>query len=243
MITSTRVLNARLRIVALLGLLPLSASASINFYLNEEAMDNAIAATSLTLLGRETFSSVGLNESGITSGSIIAPGVPAGDDFPNGSNPTLGLTFQTNSMGSNPATPSPGGVIYAYGPNEAGGKTFITPDLMTQSLDVFVDPPAYRGMALALSFAVAIDSGSSVIIKVFDNNNNLLSTQTYSSAGLERVGIVSSDEALFRINIDASSGSADIADVALYVVPEPATTALFVSVFAFAFLAWRQRRK
>jgi hypothetical protein len=187
---------------------------------NENPFREAAAAAELMLLGRESFPSVGAEESGSTPGSLLAPGVQAGPLFPSGSNGTLGLLFQTNSLGDNPSAPSAGGTIFAVGPTADEVRAWIGPNLSTDSLDVFVDPPAYRARAQAMSFAVRTTAGAPVTVRLYDNENTLLASETFNSGNLERIGVLSSSQHLFRVNIHAPGGYLDVASIDLYVSGE-----------------------
>ncbi len=221
-------IRIRARASALAGVMLLLATfragAEVTFYAgtdeNENAFQQAAAAAELTLLGRESFPSVGEGQSGGTPGSLLAPGVPAGPLFPSGSNGTLGLLFQTNSLGGNPSSPSAGGTIFAVGPTSEEARTWIGPNLSTNSLDVFVDPPAYRSRARAMSFSVRTTAGAPVTVRLYDNDNTLLASETFNSGNLERIGVLSSSQHLFRVNVHAPGGYLDIADIDLYVSGE-----------------------
>ena len=200
---------------------PARVHAEISFYSSpgesETTFLQAIAGAELTLLGRESFPSVGSEQSGGTPGALLAPGVAAGSLFPTGSDTTLGLLFQTNSLGSNPSAPSPGGTLFAVGPTSESQRTWIGPNLASDSLDVIVDPPGYRGLSRAFSFAVRTTGGSSVAVRLYDNENTLLASVNFSSADLGRIGILSTNNALFRINMHAPGGYLDVAALDLYV--------------------------
>ncbi len=200
------------------------AGADVSFFASadesESAFQQAAAVAELTVLGRESFPAVGEGQSGSTPGPLLAPGVPSGPLFPSGSNVTLGLLFQTNVLGGNPSTPSAGGTIFAVGPTAEEARAWIGPNLSTNSLDVFVDPPAYRARAGAMSFAVRTTAGAPVTVRLYDNENTLLASETFNSGDLERIGILSSSQHLFRVNIHASGGYLDIAQIDLYVSGE-----------------------
>ena len=232
-------------VLALCTFLPSAYAASPAIFAIANAADedtflDSIATAGLNFIGRESFPSVGEGMFGTTPAAQVAPGVPAGPLFPTGTNPALGLFFQTNSLGGNPATLSPGGQLYAVGPLPADNRAWLGPDLSSNSLDIIIDPPAYRGQIQAFSFAVATTAGSPVVVRLYDNENNLQGSEILAVEESMRIGIVLSGDSLFRVNVWAPSGFVDVGQLDLYAIPEPATAA-FISALA-AFWIVRRRR-
>lgn len=202
---------------------------------------DAVDAAELSFIGRESFPSLSEGVAGTTPGAQVAPGVPAGTLFPSGSNTSLGLFFQTNSLGGNPAALSPGGTLYATGPFPGDGRAWLGPNLASNSLDIIVDPPAYRGQIHAVSFAVTTTGGSPVVVRLYDNENNLQGSETLTVSDSSRTGIVLTGEPIFRVNVWAPTGFVDVGDLDLYAIPEPAAAALFAALAALWAVDRRRR--
>ncbi|MCC5808381.1 MAG: hypothetical protein JJU00_18785 [Opitutales bacterium] len=205
----------------------------------EAQFADAVDAAELVFIGRESFPSLGEGTSGTTTGAQLAPGVPAGTLFPSGSNTSLGLFFQTNSLGGNPAALNPGGTLYATGPFPGDSRAWLGPNLASNSLDIIVDPPAYRGQIHAFSFAVATTGGSPVVVRLYDSENNLQGSETLTLGDSSRTGIVLTGEPMFRVNVWAPTGFVDVGDLDLYAIPEPAAAALLAALAAL----WAIRRR
>ncbi len=201
----------------------------------------AVEAADQRFIGREAFPSLGEGVAGTTPGAQLAPGVPAGTLFPSGSNATLGLFFQSNALGGSPSTLSPGGTLYATGPFPGEDRAWLGPNLATNSLDIIIDPPAYRGQVNAFSFAVATTGGSPVVVRLYDNENTLRGSETFTIGDTTRLGIVLTGEPLFRVNVWAPTGFFDVGELDVYAIPEPAAAALTAALAALWFTL-RQRR-
>lgn len=198
-----------------------------------------VDAADLGFIGREAFPSLSEGVNGATPGAQVAPGIAAGMLFPSGTSIALGLFFQTNSLGASPATLSPGGTLYAAGPLPGDGRAWLGPDLASNSLDIIIDPPAYRGQIRALSFAVAATGGSDVVVRLYDNENNLRGSETLAVTDPARLGIILTGESLFRVNVWAPTGFVDVGELDVYAIPEPAAAALLAALGAL----WCFRRR
>lgn len=207
---------------------------------NGEAFDTAIASIGFNFLGSESFSGIGFGQSGVTPGSLIAPGVPAGPFFPNGTSIPLGLLIQTNASGASPVTPNPGSTLYASGPVTPGGYPWLGPNLASESMDLIIDPPDHRGEARALAFNANTTNGSDLVVKVYDTANSLVAQQVFAQPDMQRFGLIASGGPLFRVNLFAPSGFLDVAEIDLYVVPEPALSAFLIGLASLLLL--RRRR-
>jgi hypothetical protein len=230
---------------ALLSLPSAQCASSVILDLSESFEEaqfiDAVNAAELVFIGRESFPSLGEGAFGTTPGAQLAPGVPAGSLFPTGSNIALGLFFQTNSLGGSPSGLSPGGTLFATGPVPGFEPAWLGHNLSSDSLDIIVDPSAYRGQIHAFSFAVATTGESPVVVRLYDNENTLQASETLSVSNAMLVGIFLTDEPIFRINVWAPTGFVDVGELALYAIPEPATTALLTALAAFCFARWRRR--
>jgi len=209
---------------------------------DSSGFSSTIASIGYTYLGRESFDSIGLGQSGLTPDYFLAPGVASGAFFPAGTSALLGIMFQTNSNGGDATAPSPGGRLYATGPFQAGDPGWLGPDLSSDSLDVFIDPPGHQGDIRSIAFDVNVSAGATFSVKVFDNSNSLVSEQIFPDPGLNRVAIVAApDLPLFRINLHAETGFFDVGEVELYAVPEPAAVGVLVSLVVLGTAALRRR--
>ena len=201
-----------------------------------------VDAADFGFIGREAFPSLDEGVTGTTPGAQVAPGVPAGTLFPSGTSIALGLFFQTNSLGGSPAALSPGGTLYAAGPLPGDDRAWLGPNLASNSLDIVIDPPAYRGQIHAFSFAVATTGGSDVVVRLYDNENNLRGSETLAVTDPARLGIVLAAEPLFRVNVWAPTGFVDVGELDLYAIPEPAAAGLLAALLA-ALWCFRRRAR
>jgi hypothetical protein len=206
-----------------------------------ETFEDAVASAGLVFLGRESFADVGVGQAGITPTGLLAPELPAEPLFPNGTLALLGLLFQTNEDGEDVAAPNLGDVLYATGPIITGERTYLGPNVASDSLDIFIDPPSFRGQTFGFAFTATTTPGSTLQVKVLDNNNTVISSMSFTDVVDQRIGIISSADPLFRINIFATDGFFDVAELDVYVVPEPAATVLLVSMALMGVVLIRRR--
>ena len=86
-----------------------STEASAITFANAAAFNAQVTADSLAFLGKEDFESSTLAPNNILAfADPLSPGVPH-NPFPNGTNATMGMTVQSNTLGGNPINPSPAG--------------------------------------------------------------------------------------------------------------------------------------
>ncbi len=200
----------------------------------------------LRFYGVETFSGSTLAADAQTNlgTHILSPGVSAAH-FPGGTDTTLGITIQVNTLGGDPATLSPGGRLFASGPAVGDtGVVRVGPEDARHSLDIIVDPPAFRGQVRAVSFTAFQEGGGNAEVRLYGSDNRLLAIETASHSAPEDAAgygfFAPEGETIFRINYRVPDGYGDVGSLNLYVIPEPATAA---AIFGAAVLLLVFRRR
>ena len=148
------------------------------------------------------------------------------------------MVIQTNADGSHPAAPNPGGRLYASRSSVTGGIAWVGPNLASDGLDLFVDPPGHRGEARALAFVVNTSGGQALVLKVFDNTNAVIAEHTFVGLGHERLAVIATDQSLFRIHLFAPSGFFDVGAIDVYlgtltVIPEATAVVPLAGLLSF----------
>lgn len=206
----------------------------------------ASAVQGFTFLGSEEFAGSILDPSAEQDlgTHTLAPGTSA-PSFPGGADPTLGLTFQSNSLGSLPLTPSPGGSLYASGSAVGGaGMIRIGPEATSHSLDIFFDPPDFRGLVRGVAFTVFQEGGGDAVVRIYNSDNVELASTMVEGLGLEetkRVGLIAPEgETIFRVSYWVPDGYGDVGELELYAIPEPAAYSLALAALSGLFLLRRR---
>lgn len=215
---------------------------------SEQRFKDGLQATGAFSLGIESFGSTTLSfgEGVALSGPVLAPG-EANGPFPQGTSTALGLFLQTNQLGGAPAAPSPHGFLFASGP-DPGAFEFVRvgPDSSSMSLDILVFPPNFAGMVRGLTFRAVIDGGDAAEVRLFDNQNNLLVSETFFGASSSSllIGVLAPpDETFLRVNLWAPAGYGDAGDFEVFAIPELSTGALLMGAgILLASLALRRTR-
>ncbi|MEN1728199.1 MAG: Calx-beta domain-containing protein, partial [Pseudomonadota bacterium] len=208
-------------LLVLLSALPLNALAAVIFFQNDQAgFDAARAGT--TFVGLEDFESSTNNSGGFqTFDDPLLPGVASAPNpwFPNGTNPTMGMTIQSNTLGGNPSMPAPNippgirGLVTAP-PGFLGTPTHqISNSQENESFDMVFGLAGTRAVSFVpLIFDVASsgDSGTATI-RIYDTGNNLIDTLVDTPvAGFTNpttvIGVVATGaDSIGRINVFATS--------------------------------------
>lgn len=200
----------------------------VAFFSNEE---NGVASTSFSqaldanawpLLGMQEIPDPGDFQSVSIPAGTIFPGTMAGPLFPQGLSEALGLTLQTNALGANPTTPSPGGALLVTGaldPEE--GFPAIGPSLANDSLDLILAPPQFGGLVRAVSFPVLLAESAVLQCRIYDNENNLLASNHFP-AGTRWVGLSDVEGTWSRINLHVQGDYADLGILSVHVATGPA---------------------
>lgn len=213
---------------------------------SEEQFDSGVAG--LKFLGSEEFanSTLGATSAADLGTHTLAPGTSV-SNFPGGTDATLGVTFQTNSLGGAPLTPNAGGTLYASGSDVGGtGMIRVGPEDMSHSLDVFIDPPGYRGLVRGVSFVAFQEGGDDAVIRIYNSDNVELGSISVSDLDIQepkRIGVLAPEgETIFRINFWVPSGYGDASNVQVHAIPEPATTGALLAAAALVLAALKRRK-
>lgn len=244
-----RIVWAGAAALAFLAACPAEADVSV-FAVDDAAADmlfsEAMDLEGAVSVGKETFagSTLGADEEVSLSSSLLAPGVASGP-FPNGTTTGLGLYYQTNNLAGNPVTWSPGGSLYATGAG-VGGYGFIRvgSENISDSLDLIIDPAAFRGMVRGITFGAAVAGGEILEVRLFDDQHNLLSLESFGTGESGRLTIAvaaAPESTFFRINLWAPDGWTDAGNIEVFAVPEPAASATVAGVLVLLLL-WIRRR-
>jgi hypothetical protein len=196
------------------------------------------------LLGSEEFAHATVPPGGADIGSaILAPGISV-THFPGGTNPALGITLQTNSLGASPVMLSFGGHLFA---SSADGAVQIGAGSAGDSLDLIFDPSGYRGLVRAVAFDAFQQGPNEARLRVYSSDLTLLADETVSGLGVEgtRIAVLAPEgETIFRVNLWVPGGSwGDVGGIGVYAIPEPAATAGLLALAALALVVLGRRRR
>lgn len=247
--------------VAIAGLSQ-NALAGVTVYTTQTAFNTALSASGLTLMGTEAWNAAG----GVTFlNDPLAPGFANGP-FPTGTPLGMGMTVQSNTLGSSPSTTSPRGanglIWYPAGsagvsgnlqpsdqlsPNNAGDSfdMLFTTVAGTSPRMIDFTPTYYRILSLnntaTLNVQIYDAGGAFVFSELIGNVADCLESayrgfQFTGSTTLGRIN-VSVLTAVGQPALDTASAD----NIRLYgsPVPEPASLA----AFGFGVWAFRQRRR
>jgi microcystin-dependent protein len=171
----------------------------------------------------------------------LAPGVANGA-YPAGTLTGPGVSFQSNTLGSNPGTVSPRGTIGLTIASDGFFGTLtdqISATTAGDSIDLLFNPSAAVDVT-AVSFVPLFFDGAfgspqptdTITVRVYDASDNLLATSMvvgndYTTKG-SFFGVVSNGAApIARINVDASNSDFEGADdVRVYGLPRTASVTL-----------------
>ena len=181
---------------------------------SQDLFETRLAAAGLYFVGREEIPSPGI---GVVESQppALFPGQEALPYFPEGTRAELGITFQTNRLGANATTPSPGDGLTIAGPAVAGQAALLGPSNASNSLDLIIAPPDFQRLLRAVAFDVLADEGATIEVRLYDNVNTLLDTYMFTP-GTSRIGIFTSRNDLVRINIHVASGFFEIGEIDLH---------------------------
>ena len=221
---------------ALLGSSTTSEAGLLSFGNNAAGFNAQVAGDSLPLLGTEDFESSTLASNSIqVFDDSLTPGV-ANSVFPGGTNPALGMTVQSNTLGASPSSTSPrgsSGLVTASAGYLSTPSDQISNNSPGDSFDL-VFSPAVKAVGLSpLFFAQAPTTPTSdpgtIEFEVFSSANVSLGTFSLASVDFSQtdfMGIVATgSDNIGRINLyavgDLYAGADDIRAYAA--VPEPST--------------------
>jgi hypothetical protein len=198
-------------------------------------------------LGSETFESatVGDNQEVALDGPILAPGLANGP-FPEGTDVSLGITLQVNTLGGAPSSLNPGGLLFAIGSDvDNAGFIRVGPENAAHSLDILLEPPGFLGEVTGFRLSVFATTPTGEI-RVYNTNNDLLASQLVTGLGSEarEFGIVApANQVMFRVNFWSDGGWGEAGNLQMYAVPEPSTWLLLLAgVAGMALFGLRSRR-
>ena len=242
-------------LLVLVGAVSPAAHAGVTFFVNNSAGFTA-AATGLTFKGTEAW-----EESTLAGGNIalvsdsLVPGV-ANSVFTTGSLTTVGITAQSNTLGSAAATLSPRGASglataslgYVGTPSDQ-----LSPNSPNDSFDLIMS----SGGAVSLNptyydFTATgpTDKLGTVVIKVYDTSNVLLGTQTMNNVGYNEVpflGMVATGGSqIGRINLwgltNPTNSTAGADNISVF-IPEPSSAVFVLFSGVVGLLFQKQRSK
>ena len=195
-----------------------SSWAGVTFFIDDEAGFNA-AVSGFTFEGTEDWESSNLPPNDCDSfPDPLAPGVPNGP-FPNGTNPDMDMTVQSNTLGGNPTVPSPG---LDLGTCSQGFKGTPTDQVSTVS-NFGVSYDMIFGLSDTIAFSLTpliFDTKSTgdpgtATVRVYDTSNVLIGIVVdIPVAGFTNpttfVGIVATDgDRIARVNVFGTSPGDD----------------------------------
>jgi hypothetical protein len=224
---------------------PVASAALLFFPIEDAAGEQQFlgALRGMSSLGTESFASSTLSGAAEVElqGPTLAPGQPNGP-FVSGTDPFLGITLQVNTLGAAPSVSSPGNTLYASGP-ALTGTVRVGPNLAGHSLDMFLDPPDFRGVVEAFRVTLFADGGTTGEVRVYSQDNTLLGFFSLDGLGLtetKALGIVApAGTSLFRINYWVPDGYGDVSNLELFAIPEPSVAAIAMGLGCLALLSRR----
>jgi hypothetical protein len=217
------------------------AQAGVLFYATSTAFDLAMDAAGHPLFGVEDFEGSTLSApSNQNINDPLTQGVPNGAYS---SGLTQPMRVQTNTLGANPTTPSPGSIMLLVPPGSRNSVSdVVVPASSAVSFDWIMHDPRIRGVGLN---PIILHDGGLANLKVYNQHNQLLGTinTPADAAGTNFIGIQATGrDRIARINFLGLSGFGRAAgDNARLHFPEP-TSAAMLCMGALGFsLSMRKR--
>lgn len=234
------------------------AHAGLNMHTSQGSFNAAVSG--YVFMGLENW------DSGVGSGTVpfndsLLPGVANGP-MPFGTNASMGITVQSNTLGNNPTATSPGGAnglaFYSGGSTSVGG--FIHPsnqggsNLPGSSFDIILSTVGGlvpKGIDLTPIYMRGLSTNNFNIlnVRVYDSNNVFLGSISPSNVQDSQEGRylgfdVTGSTTIGRINIAVDHSNQDMAgadNIRVFgTVPEPAS--VLTMAIGLAALARRRRR-
>ena len=210
------------------------------------------ATLGLQILGTEDFENNTAGAGGFdVFGDPLAPGI-ANARFPSGTLAALGMTVQSNSLGSNPTVPSPhgGSGLQLLAGSFGAATDQVFNNQQQHSFDMLFANPTTSAVSfnpLISSVAGNVTNGTATI-RVFDQSNNLIGqSNNVPVVNFQNpttfIGVVgTAGDLIGRINVDATSAAhvwAGADNVTVAAVPEPSSF-LFLALVVLSIGAWKK---
>jgi len=207
------------------------ATADITWYTDQAEFEAAAAAAGLVFFELETFEESILPPASVLGfNDPLAPGVP-NHPFPSGMTGCTDWIYQSNTLGANPAQPSPQGV---------NGLAAASVGFMGATSDVVVSNYFVNGVDMDLydgaeKWAVGMNpvtyvGGTTVQVRAYGVGEAYLGMTTVpaNAGGTTFVGVIAADygQRIGRVNVFDPGNGAEGGDNIQTWIPEPASLAL-----------------